>query len=266
VVSLLIGSALFLKWSVLQPNLFAINDAGSKVGPEAGYFRFMLGITQVASWQTRLLQNGVLGIYLLILVLVTFGSTGYTLFIKEGFHLDFDFSDGYFYEFGIALLLIASALFACATKSRLGSVASVGVLGFGVALIFIHFSAPDLGITQLLVETLTVILLVLVLFKLPPFVNLSSPWERFRDLAVAVFAGVVMTLLILAVLDIQYFESISSYFVENSAGLAFGKNIVNVILVDFRQLDTLGEIFVLALAAVGVYSMIKLKAEDQKTS
>jgi len=54
--------------------------------------------------------------------------------------------------------------------------------------------------------------------------------------------------------------------VENSAGLAFGKNIVNVILVDFRQLDTLGEIFVLALAAVGVYSMIKLKAEDQKTS
>ena len=264
--SLLIGSLLFYKWQRLQPNLYAINSVGSRIGPEAGYFRFMLGITQVANWQTRLLQNGVLGIYLLILVLVTFGLAGYTLFIKEGFHLDVDFSDGYFYEFGIALLLIASTIFACATRSRLGSVASVGVLGFGVALIFIHFSAPDLGITQLLVETLTVILLVLVLFKLPPFVNLSSPWERYRDLAVAVFAGIVMTLLILAVLDIQYFESISSYYVENSAGLAFGKNIVNVILVDFRQLDTLGEIFVLALAAVGVYSMLKLKAEDQNKS
>jgi multicomponent Na+:H+ antiporter subunit A len=223
----------------------------------------MLGITQIASWQTRVLQNGVLGVYLLILVLVTFGLTGYTLFTRHGFQLDFDFSNGYFYEFGIALLIVAATVFASVTLSRLGSVASVGVLGFGVALIFIHFSAPDLGITQLLVETLTVILLVLVLFKLPPFVNLSSPWERYRDLTVAVFAGAIMTLLMLAALDIQYFDSISSYYIENSYGLAFGKNIVNVILVDFRQLDTLGEIFVLGLAAMGVYSMVKLRAEDQ---
>jgi len=139
----------------------------------------------------------------------------------------------------------------------------MGVLGFGVALTFILFSAPDLGITQLLVETLTVILLVLVLFKLPEFVNLSTPFQRYRDLAVAIFGGVVITLMILAVLDIQYFESISSYYVENSAPLAYGRNIVNVILVDFRALDTLGEIFVLALAALGVFSMMKLKAEDQ---
>jgi multicomponent Na+:H+ antiporter subunit A len=263
VASLLIGSLLFYKWRRLQPSLYALNTAGSRVGPEAGYFRFMLGITQVADWQTRLLQNGVLGIYLLILVLVTFGLTGYTLLTRHGLELSFDFSDGYFYEFGIALLLVVSTLFACATRSRLGSVASVGVTGFGVALTFIHFSAPDLGITQLLVETLTVILLVLVLFKLPPFVNLSSPWERYRDLAVAVFAGMVMTLLILAAMDIQFFDSISSYYIENSSELAFGKNIVNVILVDFRQLDTLGEIFVLGLAAIGVFSMIKLRAEDQ---
>jgi len=264
--SLLAGSLLFASWRRLHPSLYAINTAASRVGPEAGYFRFMLGITQIAGWQTRLLQNGVLGIYLLILVLVTFGLTGYTLLTRHGFHLDFDFSNGYFYEFGIALLIVAATVFASVTRSRLGSVASVGVLGFGVALIFIHFSAPDLGITQLLVETLTVILLVLVLFKLPPFVNLSSPLERYRDLTVAVFAGAIMTLLMLAVLDIQYFDSISSYFIDNSYGLAFGKNIVNVILVDFRQLDTLGEIFVLGLAALGVYSMVKLRAEDQHKS
>jgi multicomponent Na+:H+ antiporter subunit A len=223
--SLVIGSLLFTVWQRLQPSLYVINTTASRVGPEAGYFRLMLGITQVAGWQTRLLQNGVLGIYLLILVLVTFSLTGYTLLTRHGFHLDFDFSGGYFYEWGIALLIVASTVFASVTRSRLGSVASVGVLGFGVALIFIHFSD--------------------------------------RDLAVAVFAGAVMTLLMLAVLDIQYFDSISSYYIENSYGLAFGKNIVNVILVDFRQLDTLGEIFVLALAAMGVYSMIKLRAEDQ---
>lgn len=264
--TLLTGLLLLAAWRRLQPTLCVINTAAGRFGPEAGYFRFMEGITQIASWQTRLLQNGVLGVYLLILVFVTFSLTGYTLLTRHGFHLSFDFSDSYFYEWGIALLIVAATVFASATRSRLGSVASVGVLGFGVALIFIHFSAPDLGITQLLVETLTVILLVLVLFKLPEFVNLSSPWERYRDLSVAVFAGMVMTLLMLAVLDIQYFDSISSYYIENSYGLAFGKNIVNVILVDFRALDTLGEIFVLALAAMGVYSMIKLKAEDQHKS
>lgn len=261
--SLVLGLSLLSSWNRLQPALFAINTSAARFGPETGYFRFMEGITVVAAWQTRVLQNGVLGLYLLLLVAVTFGLTGYTLLTHHGINLTLDLTDSHFYEWGIALLLIAAAVFASATHSRLGSVASMGVLGFGVALTFILFSAPDLGITQLLVETLTVILLVLVLFKLPEFVNLSSPFERYRDLAVATFAGVVMTLLILAALDVQYFESISSYYIENSAPLAYGRNIVNVILVDFRALDTLGEIFVLSLAALGVLSMIKLKAEDQ---
>jgi multicomponent Na+:H+ antiporter subunit A len=223
----------------------------------------MAGVTIVAAWQTQVLQNGVLGLYLLILVAVTFGLTGYTLLTQHGINLTLNLADSRFYEWGIALLLVAAATFSSTTHSRLGSVASMGVLGFGVALTFILFSAPDLGITQILVETLTVILLVLVLFKLPEFGNLSSPFERYRDLAVAIFAGIVMTLVILAALDVQYFESISSYYIENSATLAYGRNIVNVILVDFRALDTLGEIFVLSLAALGVLSMIKLKAEDQ---
>ncbi|MGM0572076.1 MAG: putative monovalent cation/H+ antiporter subunit A [Pseudomonadota bacterium] len=262
-VSLATGITLYRFWPTLQPNLYALNVAGSRIGPEAAYFRFMEGITHVASWQTRVLQNGVLGLYLLLLVAVTFGLTGYTLLTHEGLAPWLDLAGSHFYEWGIAALLIASATFASATRSRLGAVASLGVLGFAVALTFILFSAPDLGITQLLVETLTVILLVLVLFKLPEFVNLSSPFERCRDLAVAIFAGVMMTLLMLTALDIQYFDPISSYYVENSAPLAQGRNIVNVILVDFRALDTLGEIFVLSLAALGVFSMLKLKAEDQ---
>nr|BBJ04825.1 Na(+)/H(+) antiporter subunit A [Marinobacter nauticus] len=261
--SLVVGLLLFKAWPRIQPTLYAINYAGGRVGPEAGYFKFMEWITVVASWQTRMLQNGVLGIYMLVMIAVTFGLAGYTMLDQYGVHFTLNLADSHFYEWGIALLLVASAAFASGTHSRLGSVASMGVLGFGVALTFILFSAPDLGITQLLVETLTVILLVLVLFKLPEFVNLSTPFQRYRDLAVAIFGGVVITLMILAVLDIQYFESISSYYVENSAPLAYGRNIVNVILVDFRALDTLGEIFVLALAALGVFSMLKLKAEDQ---
>ncbi|WP_018404260.1 hydrogen gas-evolving membrane-bound hydrogenase subunit E [Marinobacter gelidimuriae] len=265
VISLLLGWGLLACWNRLRSPLNAINTSAARFGPEAGYFKFMEGITIIAAWQARVLQNGVLGLYLLILVAVTFGLTGYTLLTQHGINLTLNLADSHFYEWGIALLLVAAATFSSTTHSRLGSVASMGVLGFGVALTFILFSAPDLGITQLLVETLTVILLVLVLvlFKLPEFGNLSSPFERYRDLAVAIFAGVVMTLVILAALDVQYFESISSYYIENSATLAYGRNIVNVILVDFRALDTLGEIFVLSLAALGVLSMIKLKAKDQ---
>ncbi|MEX2473605.1 putative monovalent cation/H+ antiporter subunit A [Marinobacter sp.] len=262
-VSLVAGLLLFKAWTRLQPTLHAVNSAGSRFGPEAGYFKIMEWITVVSGWQTRLLQNGVLGIYMLVLVAITFGLAGYTMINHYGVQFTLNLADSHFYEWGIALLLVASAAFASATHSRLGSVASMGVLGYAVALTFILFSAPDLGITQLLVETLTVILLVLVLFKLPEFVNLSTPFQRFRDLAVAVLAGVTITVMMLAVLDIQYFDTISSYYVENSAPLGFGRNIVNVILVDFRALDTLGEIFVLSLAAIGVFSMLKLKAEDQ---
>jgi len=132
-------------------------------------------------------------------------------------------------------------------------------MGFSIALIFILFSAPDLGITQLLVETMTVILLVLVLFRLPRFSNLSTNLERIRDGAVAATMGVLIFLLIITAWSIDQFESISTYMVENSAPLAYGRNIVNVILVDYRALDTLGEMFVLALAAIGVIAMLKLR-------
>jgi len=115
-----------------------------------------------------------------------------------------------FYELSIALLMLMATLYAIYTPSRLGAVASMGVLGFTVALVFIHFSAPDLGITQVLVETLTVILLILVLFKLPGFSRYSSRYEVIRDASVAVLMGVLMTLLILAAIDVQFFDSISS--------------------------------------------------------
>ena len=154
--------------------------------------------------------------------------------------------------------MLMAAAFAVSTRIRLASVISLGAMGFSVALIFVHFSAPDLGITQVLVETLTVLLLVLVLTRVPGFARYSSTAEKARDASVALFAGFVLSWVILAAIPVQWAPSISHYFVENAYELGKGRNIVNVILVDFRALDTLGEIFVLAIAALGVYSMMKL--------
>lgn len=263
-LSLVLALGVFLGWGRLHPHLAILREAVGRFGPEAGYFRFMEGLTRVAVWQTRVLQNGTMGNYMITLIMTTVIITGFTLFSQHGSTLSLDFG-GSLFELSIAALLLLSAGFASITRSRLGAVASMGVLGFSVALMFVLFSAPDLGITQVLVETLTVILLVLVLFRLPSFASLSSPLERGRDLVVALLAGGLITLLMLAAIDLQYFEPISSQHVKDSAPVALGRNIVNVILVDFRALDTLGEIFVLALAAVGVFSMLKLRAEDSES-
>jgi multicomponent Na+:H+ antiporter subunit A len=113
--------------------------------------------------------------------------------------------------------------------------------------------------TQFLVETLTVILFVLVFYHLPRFSSLSSELARTRDVIVALIAGGLMTGLVLVTSNVQFHPTISDYFAEHSLAQAHGRNIVNVILVDFRGLDTLGEITVLSVAGIGVYALLKLR-------
>jgi multicomponent Na+:H+ antiporter subunit A len=129
-----------------------------------------------------------------------------------------------------------------------------------VALIYLLFGAPDLAMTQFLIESLTVILFVLAFYHLPHFTQLSSTRSRLRDVSIALLSGGLMTLLVLSAVGVQFHPTISGYFVENALPLAHGRNIVNVILVDFRGLDTMGEITVLSVTAIGVYALLKLHA------
>jgi multicomponent Na+:H+ antiporter subunit A len=120
------------------------------------------------------------------------------------------------------------------------------------------FGAPDLAMTQIVVEALTVLLFVLAFPGLPPFRELSEPGTRLRDGILAVSVGGMMTLLLLLATGFGRQPTVSSYFAEVSYLEAHGRNVVNVILVDFRALDTLGEVTVLATAATGVYTLIRL--------
>lgn len=255
ITSIALGALLFKYWDSIYLQLRKLDPVIHR-GPEAGYFKLMQGLVVTAEWQTRWLQNGSMRNYLRVIILSFVGVTGYTLLsryqIEWFFSLDFTF-----YEAFMVAMLITAAAAAVLTRSRMGAVAYMGAVGFSVAMIFILFSAPDLGITQILVETLTVILLVLVLFRLPSFSTISSPRDRIGDAAIALLTGTLMTLLIMITIGVQEFTPISDFMIANSVSEAFGRNIVNVILVDYRALDTLGEIFVLALAALGVYAMIK---------
>ena len=261
--SLAVGLLLFWFWERVQPMLAGWSFI-ERFGPERGYEAAMRGMVAVAEWQTRLLQNGYLRYYILTTVVTLLGLVGYALLTRYPLLPGPDLAGLELHTLVIAAVIILAALVAVTTHSRLGAVATLGAVGFGVALMYVLFSAPDVGITQVLVETLTVILLVLVLFRLPGFLDLTEHGTRLRDAIIALLLGGGFTLLLLLGVEVQFFPSISEYFIEHSYPSAHGRNIVNVILVDFRALDTLGEIFVLALAAIGVYAMLRLRAEDRK--
>jgi multicomponent Na+:H+ antiporter subunit A len=262
-LALVLGLLLYSRWDRAR-EMLAWVDTAARFGPERGYDRMMDGIVRIADWQTRLLQSGYLRYYIMFIVLATAVMVGATARLYGVSVGPLALQDLRFYELAIAAVMVASALFAVLSRSRLGAVAALGSFGFTVALTFVMFSAADVGITQILVETLTVILLVLVLFRLPGFLGLSSWLIKFRDASVALAGGSMITLLLLITLNAREFPSIAQYFIEEAVPSGHGRNVVNVILVDFRALDTLGEIFVLALAAVGVYAMIRFRAEDRK--
>ena len=131
-----------------------------------------------------------------------------------------------------------------------------------MGIIFVLYSAPDLALTTFAIEILTVILFVLVLYKLPKYLKFSGAGSKIRDAVVAAGVGIFMTLIVLAVAAGDMQSELKEYFAEASLPEGKGRNIVNVILVDFRAIDTLGEITVLAVAAVGVYALLKLKSKE----
>ena len=157
----------------------------------------------------------------------------------------------------IASLAIAAAFVTVQARSRLGAIIRLGVVGITVTLFFIFFSAPDLALTQLLIEVLTLVLLVLVFYRVQADrLPAMPPQRRITNLLVSMAMGVFGFSLVLLNSQVQIGESITSYFLLNSAPAAHGGNVVNVILVDFRGFDTLGEITVLGIAALGGYALL----------
>lgn len=163
-----------------------------------------------------------------------------------------------FQETVLAALAIVAAIVTVRAQRRLSAIISIGVVGVIVTLVFVFFGAPDLALTQLLIEVLTVVLLVLVFYRIPPSaLSKLSTFVRGRNLVVALMVGVIGFVLALISIDPPYAPSISDFFSLNAAPAAHGGNIVNVILVDFRGFDTMGEITVLTIAAVGGYALLR---------
>ncbi|WP_337017044.1 Na+/H+ antiporter subunit A [Oceanobacillus massiliensis] len=163
----------------------------------------------------------------------------------------------------VMICAVVSILFA---KSRLTAIVLNSILGYGVAAFFVLFRAPDLALTQTVVETVTTVLFLVAYYFLPEWRKEDAPRKsRNINFIISILVGVVFTVVALAVQNGNLFDSISSYF-ENSYELAGGKNIVNSILGDFRAFDTMLEVIVLLIAGIGVFTFIKLKAKKEDES
>ncbi|WP_336824779.1 Na+/H+ antiporter subunit A [Sporosarcina sp. USHLN248] len=155
---------------------------------------------------------------------------------------------------GIALLFVGS---------RMTAIVLNGVLGYSIAILFVIFRAPDLALTQIIIETVTTALFLLCFYFLPEWSKeKSTTFSKAVKGAIAIMVGSLVTVIALSVQGNRMFDSISTYF-ENAYELAGGKNIVNTILGDFRAFDTMLEVVVLFIAGVGVYTLIKLKGRKE---
>ena len=161
-----------------------------------------------------------------------------------------------FHEGVLAALIVAGAMSAAFARSTMAAVLSLGVVGYGVAVMYALLGAPDLAMTQFAVETLTVVIFVLVFYQLRGFGDLSSRLVKARDAIVAIAAGTAIAILTLFIGASGTTSRLSSYFADTGPAAAHGRNIVNVILVDFRGFDTLGETTVLVTVAVGVRALL----------
>ncbi|MBY4947649.1 monovalent cation/H+ antiporter subunit A [Cupriavidus respiraculi] len=158
---------------------------------------------------------------------------------------------------GLAVLALSACCVVVAYRNRMAALILLSLCGLMVSLAFTRFSAPDLALTQISVEVVTIILLVLALYFLPvERPARPSLLKGGRDIAIAVLGGLTVGGAAFAVMTRPY-DTIASFFLTNSVEGGGGHNVVNVILVDFRGFDTLGEICVLLLAGLGVQAMLK---------
>lgn len=227
-------------------------------------------IYNFAIWLTRMVQGGTMASQASITLLA--GALVVVLALLQGdwlsdFALDMRQLPSVS-EVLLAVLAIIAALTTVRAQTRLSAIISLGVVGVVVTLYFIFFSAPDLALTQLLIEVLTVVLLVLVFFRVKPDHLPPLPtWRKAFNTFVALAMGIFGFSIVMMSAGLQLGDAISPYFERFSVPIGKGANIVNVILVDFRGYDTLGEITVLAIAALGGFALLnapRMKALHEK--
>ncbi len=256
-LSLAVGLGLFVARRSFIPGL---QTARAWYSFDRLYVDSLAWLSAAFTWQRRLYMTGRLTDYICYVLIALI--LGLSLPVWQFFSvtpLQTNVSATSWYEIGLAVLIGVAALACCVFRSRIAIILALGLVGSLVSIFFVLFSAPDLALTQILVEAVGLVLFLLVLRFFSPLDHVRPPVSRrLLHLGLSIGVGGLAALLLLAA-NIEFAPSLlAPYFLDNSYALAGGQNVVNVILVDFRGFDTLGEITVFAVAALAVVAMIEL--------
>jgi multicomponent Na+:H+ antiporter subunit A len=226
------------------------------------YRHTMRGLDRVATGLTAALQRGSLPYYLTVILSVFVAGAIVNLVVGGpwAFHVRFADSWG---QIPVVIVMSVAAVAVLTAKTRFAAAVLVGVTGYGMSVLFVLHGAVDLALTQLVVETVTLIAFVLVLRRLPPRIATANP-SRFR-IARALFAGLAgLTLAIVVVVaaSSRTAEPLWPDLPALTSSFGHGLNVVNVALVDLRGWDTLGELTVVVAAATGVASLIFVNSRE----
>lgn len=253
-----VGIALSLAW----PAIIAGSQSIRKVWPhsiESLFVAIFRSFKSVGTYFSKLTEHSsfrqqMLGYFLSFIALVA-----YVVVVKP-FLINVELTpDIRLHEVFVAVFAVVAATGVIISRKRMGGVAILGITGVAITLAYVTYGAPDLALTQLLIEVLSVVLFVLVFSHLPALNVASTKLNKARDALVAGLFGITMCALVLGVLSVPKPSGVSPYYAKNSYKKAYGKNVVNVIIVDYRALDTLGEITVLCVAALGVHTLIRFR-------
>ena len=226
------------------------------------YRKMISAMETLALWVTSRTQRGSLPFYQSVIYLVLVAGVGLAVISNDTWNIGFKLFDTPL-DFIVATVLIVVAVAATRAKKRFTAVVVTGISGYAMVAYFAFVGAPDLALTQVLVETITIVVFVLVLRRLPARIGQST--GRFTPAWRAIIGGgvgVTMMVVVLIAAGVRISDPVSVDFGQLAYELGHGKNIVNVTLVDIRVWDTLGEISVLVAAGTGIAGLIFVRGRE----
>lgn len=227
------------------------------------YDWLMLKTDTASEKVTNFYMTGSLRTYMSIILGAMFVVTFTVMYLTNGFAIDFtDIAPITVLEIVVVASIMIAAVATLFSNNNVGAILILGIVGYGVAILFVIYRAPDIALTQLVIETVTVALFLLTFYHFPKLKKRKeSVKTKTMNLFISVGFGLMMTLVGISAVSSNWFDKISDYFIETALPIGGGKNIVNVILVDMRGVDTLFEITVLGIAVIAIYGLIKLRKD-----
>jgi multicomponent Na+:H+ antiporter subunit A len=247
-------------WAVSERVLSAVRPYGA----EALYERIFNGTIWLSKVQTRALQTGRLHDYMFVIIGVTSALVAWTLILIAPTVGPIEFGDFNPMITVLLLIIIAATGLVVISDKYFTILGGLGTIGFGVALLYAFYGAPDLAITQLMAEALVVVLFMFVIYGLPPIRRFSGAATYQRDALLSIGFGLIVATLAWLAVGLQLDQPISAELAAMSYPEGKGRNVVNVILVDFRALDTFGEITVVAAAALGIAALLSSRLSRRR--